>query len=441
MKANRLLLTILVALMTAALAFAAGQAEEGDAMGGEAEEEIVLRFSWWGGETRHNALLEAMDLFMERNPNITIEGEFSGWSGYIDKLRTQMAAGEQPDVFYNGYDGPWQVLPMDGRAPLNEHIDDGIISTDQISDAQLSQITFDGDLMGLPRSASVRGGYLINKTLFDELGIDIPDYTWTWEDFADVAIEVYEKSDGEVYGTLDEAGGISYGSFGKRAWMLSHFDRFMMDGEGIVLSEEQLTEYYSWWTELREAGGASAAEVTVSADDNQNSPIVDRGVGMLALSLGSYARFQSNTQDNLVMVPFPQGEYPNNEIGAGVSASLSSATDHPEAAAQFLDFIINDVEAGMILGTEVGIPANAERRRALLEEGLDPAGEVVFNLNNWIVDNLETIPQADTHPDFNEFRDRYWAEEQRLAFGRASVEETVDAIIQIAEDMGHSVAE
>lgn len=428
---KRLSLIALMVLMVAALAVATGTSEDA-----EGEEEITLRFSWWGGETRHNALLAAMDLYMEQNPGVTLEGEFSGWDGYIDKLRTQMAAGEQPDVFYTGTDGPWQVLPLEASADLNDF---AVVDTSQIADAQLEQVTIDGRLVGLPRSASVRGGYLINGTLFAELGIDIPDYTWSWDDFAEIAQQVYDESDGEVFGTLDETGGITYGSFGARAWMLSNFGMPYTTPEGLGLTEEQLLEYYEWWAELRESGAASSAEVSVSADDNQNSPIINRGVGMLALSLGSYARFQSNTTDELVFVPFPQGEYNNNELAGGVIASMSADGDHQEQAADFLNFIINDVEAGMILGTEVGIPANAERRAALLEAGLDEAGEVVFTLNNWIVDNLGTVAFTGTHPRFSEFRDLYFAEEQRMAFGRASVDETVEAIIDIADQLDITV--
>jgi multiple sugar transport system substrate-binding protein len=422
---------MLMVLLVSVLAFATGTTEEA-----AEDEEVVLRFSWWGGETRHNALLAAMDLFMERNPTITVEGEFSGWSGYIDKLRTQMAAGQQPDVYYNGLDGPWQVLPIEARADLNDF---AAIQTDQLAEAQLEQVRLDGELLGLPRSASVRGGYLINGTLFAELGIEIPDYEWTWDDFASIAQEVYDSSDGDVFGTLDETGGVTYGSFGSRAWMLSHFGVPLTNPEGLAVTEEQLGEFYSWWADLRERGAASSAEVSVSADDNQNSPIVTGKVGMLALSLGSYARFQSNTTDNLVFVPFPQGEYNNNELAAGVIASLSSASENQDEAAEFLDFIINDVEAGLILGTEVGIPANAERREALLEAGLDEAGKVVFTLNNWIVDNLGTVSFTGTHEKLSEFRDLYWAEEQRMAFGRATVEETVDAIVDIANQLGIAI--
>lgn len=432
MTAYRLSLVALLVLLVSGFVLATGTTEEPAAE----PEEITLRFSWWGGETRHNALLAAMDLFMERNPGVTVEGEFSGWSGYIDKLRTQMAANEQPDVFYNGVDGPWLVLPLEARADLNEF---PAVDTSQIADSQLELSTVDGRLVGLSRSASIRGGYLINATLFAELGIDVPEYTWTWDDFAALAQEIYDESGGEVFGTLDETGGVTYGSFGARAWLLSHFGMPLTTPDGMGVTEEQLLEYYSWWSDLRESGAASSAEVSVSADDNQNSPIVTRQVGMLALATGSFARFQSNTPDQLVFVPFPQGRYNNNEIAAGVITSLSSASEHPQEAASFLDFIVNDVEAGLILGTEVGIPANAARREALLDAGLDEASKVVFTLNNWVVDNLGTAPFTGSHPRSGEFSDLKLAEEQRMAFGRATVEETVDAIIGIAEDLDITV--
>jgi hypothetical protein len=55
------------------------------------------------------------------------------------------------------------------------------------------------------------------------------------------------------------------------------------------------------------------------------------------------------------------------------------------------------------------------------------------------VDNLGTVSFTGTHEKLSEFRDLYWAEEQRMAFGRATVEETVDAIVDIANQLGIAI--
>ena len=55
---------------------------------GNTEEEVTLRFSWWGSDDRHEATLAVIDAFMEEHPNIKIAPEYSSQDGYNDKKTT-----------------------------------------------------------------------------------------------------------------------------------------------------------------------------------------------------------------------------------------------------------------------------------------------------------------------------------------------------------------
>ena len=46
------------------------------------KEPVTLRFSWWGGDSRHEATIKAIELYMEKNPDITIEYEYMGFDTY-----------------------------------------------------------------------------------------------------------------------------------------------------------------------------------------------------------------------------------------------------------------------------------------------------------------------------------------------------------------------
>ena len=426
MRKQRWLSIFLLSLLCSAMIFAAGE-QEGST------ESVTLRFSWWGGEARHNAILDAIALYEEQNPNVKIEPEFGGWNGYIDKLATQAAAKQQPDVFYAGTDGPWTALPEGMRIDLYEYDQNGALTAD-LPELQVKQAVINGRLVGLPRQSAGRG-YLVNKTIFDDLGLDIPSFDWTWEDFAEVAQSVYDRSGGEVFGALDETGGVTYRSFGGRAFLLAHYGHPMLTAEGIMPSRDQLIEYYSWWKELRDSGAVSSAAVSVAADANQNSPIVLGQVAMLPIGGGSIGQFLSNSPDELVFIPFPKGEYPCDEVNAGVSLAVSADTDYPDIAIDFADFMINDVEAGLILGTSMGIPTNSERRAALLATDLDEGSKMGFAHFQYLTESRELVERSSSNSSEGEFDTRRFAEEQRLAFGRATVEETVDAILKIAQDL------
>ena len=57
------------------------------------DEQITLRFSWWGGDERLAATLAVIDQFQDLHPNITIEAEYGSSDGYHDKLATQLQGG------------------------------------------------------------------------------------------------------------------------------------------------------------------------------------------------------------------------------------------------------------------------------------------------------------------------------------------------------------
>ncbi len=57
-------------------------------------------------------------------------------------------------------------------------------------------------ITGLPVSADSTA-LVYNKTLFEEAGVDeLPDETWTWDDYLRVATEIQTKSGGSIFGTV-----------------------------------------------------------------------------------------------------------------------------------------------------------------------------------------------------------------------------------------------
>lgn len=56
---------------------------------------------------------------MEKNPHVIIEAEYSGFSGYYQKLVTQLASGNAPDVFQS--DQGWQYQMKEFQETLLAH--------------------------------------------------------------------------------------------------------------------------------------------------------------------------------------------------------------------------------------------------------------------------------------------------------------------------------
>src|SRR5690554_3568993 len=113
MRITKLMILALVLLFVGSLTlFAAGGKESQSNTG----KPTVLRFSWWGADTRHQATLEAMDLYHQRNPNIILEGEYGAFSDAYQKLLTQLAGKTAPDVVTIDY--KWVSDLMNQGAPF-----------------------------------------------------------------------------------------------------------------------------------------------------------------------------------------------------------------------------------------------------------------------------------------------------------------------------------
>lgn len=75
---------------------AAGKAEGGDSAA--SNEEVTLKFSWWGGDARHEATEKAIAAFMEKYPNIKVEAEYGAWTGWEEKQALAIQGGNAADV-------------------------------------------------------------------------------------------------------------------------------------------------------------------------------------------------------------------------------------------------------------------------------------------------------------------------------------------------------
>ena len=73
---------------------------------------VEIRFSWWGNAGRAELTNKAIAEFEAANPNIKVKPEYGDISGYFDKLATQMAANDAPDVITMG-----GAYPVTTRAP------------------------------------------------------------------------------------------------------------------------------------------------------------------------------------------------------------------------------------------------------------------------------------------------------------------------------------
>ncbi|MDR0959873.1 MAG: extracellular solute-binding protein [Propionibacteriaceae bacterium] len=328
----------------------------------EAEEgPVTIKFVWWGNETRTKLTQQVIDLFNEKYPDITVETEFSDFTSYFQKLSTMIAAGNAPDV-----------IQMDEKYIAQYGLDGQLLDLESVeldlSDFEQSTIDpgrVEGTLYGATFGVNVPVT-LANPAVFEKAGVAVPDdTTWTWDDYAAVATEIGSKGGTEYYGShnLISIDGMS------KIWIReSGKEQFTTDGIGFDAST--ITPWFQYWLDLQNAGGTPPATVTADMPSNLNeSPF---GMGKAALTFqwsNQLTAFENATGEDLqLLVPPTQtgdAKDANMWLKSSMYLSASADTEHPDAVLKLMEFFLNDPEAGRILGTERGIPANTEIRSAI----------------------------------------------------------------------------
>lgn len=361
----------------------APSASDPGASGGE---QITLRFLWWGNDKRNELTNKVIDLYKSKNPNINIETQTSDFASYWQLLSTQVAGGDAPDV-----------IQMDEKY-LAEYADKGALAdlaaigvdTTDWAEGTVDAGKFNGTLSAATWAVN-SPVFLANKSVLDKAGVAMPDdKTWTWDDLAALAKEVQSKGGGDYYGVEN-----LIGVDGATKIFLRQQGAQQFTEDGIGFDAATITPWFEYWKNLQDAGGTAPATATI---ENQSTALDQALLGTNKLAIGYQWSNQVNAvqaatgQDlTLLRPPTQTGKAADGKLWFKSSMYLSAGakSEHPEEAAKFINFLINDPEAGAILGTERGVPANLKVREAITGS-LDAANAKVVEFMDAISTELGT---------------------------------------------------
>ncbi len=182
-KKKNLLMLLGVGLTVGTLLTGCGNNSNGNSSGDD-QENVTIRFSWWGNDDRHQATLEMIEKFEELHPNISVKAEYSGWDGIEEKMAIQLAGGTEPDLMQMNFDW-FMVYSPEGDGfynleDLTEYLDLSGYSEDSLEPGRIN-----GKLNSVNFGENI-GGVVYNKTTFDKFGVPIPE---TWDDLVEAAKE------------------------------------------------------------------------------------------------------------------------------------------------------------------------------------------------------------------------------------------------------------
>lgn len=410
-----------------------GSGEESNDEGSASEEEVEIRFAWWGNTERDKKYNEILDLYEEQNPNVTIIREPSTWNDYWPKLSTQVAGGNAPDIFglhlllYGN-----EYFTKDVIEPLDSYVDQGLVSLEGWDQSVLDAGTYNGDLLALAKGVTIQA-LITNKSKIEGLGLDAPPAEISYEDFKDYAATAAEALPDGEYVTVDPT---LIGEHGIEMWVRQQGGSLLTpDGSALGFEKEHLTEYWQYWAEMREMGAVPPANISAEqAGVPEESTLFAQGKQLFQDRPTNQAKMFADLLGDaeLAITRYPvmeDGEFRGGEQLQVPAIVMSQNSDVKEEAAKLLSFFVNDLEATKIYSAENGLPGT-EPVRENLEGSLHPMDQKAVEHMNLVT---EDIPKTTIRPEGAvQITELYQSYSEQVAFEQMTIDEAVDAFFEEA---------
>ncbi|WP_101910423.1 ABC transporter substrate-binding protein [Marasmitruncus massiliensis] len=402
------------------------------------QEPVTIRVQWWGGDDRHEATLKAIEAFQKKYDYITVEPEYGGWDGHTEKVNTQFAGGTAADVLQVNYDWIANLSP-DGKGFLDLKSAPEI----DLSNWDESVLKFgysNGILNAIPVSVTGRSLYY-NKSTFDRLGVEIPN---TWDDLKAAGAKFQAAGENMYPFDLDTGSGFP-------AWYAACVyeqqktgKQFITDDNKLGFTVDEIKDALDFYMSLEQSKAIRTQQTRMNDAGEtalyQTDPFISGNVaGVLewGSSIGKFAKVltEKDPPDELVLgdLPVIDGAKMNGWfMKPSLLFAINAKTAHPKESALFLNYLLNDPEASVILGTSRGIPSSKSAMEALkasvdLENDLAFLGtEQIMNCNPCIVS---------PYMENAEMKEAYKTAVESVSYGSATSQDAAQTMFDSVTDI------
>lgn len=333
-------------------------------------EPVTLRFSWWGSDSRHQALLAVIDAYQKKNPHVTVEAEYQGYDGYYEKIMTTLSSNTAPDIIQLSKE--W--LPdIQGAKHYLADLSTLPVDLTTLKDRLLEIAgTYEGEPNLFP--CTVGGSVIyVNTDFAKQYEIDLTR-AYTWKEIMELGKTIHEK-DEEAY--LMTADGDMLNRLFVQPYLAQKTGKPLIDQEsyGLNFTKEDAAEAFQNVVDLYETNTlepfGDAAAFAGQAD--QNNKWINGKIGMIIDYTGSAPKYLASIDSPLDVIPLPVTE---DKKCSGVAYSgdrgyaINDNSANKEEAAEFLDFLMNDPESIAICKTDIGYCPTKQSDDILIAAGV-----------------------------------------------------------------------
>lgn len=390
-----------------------------------------LRFSWWGGDDRHEATLEAIKLWNSVHPEIRIIPEYGGWDGWTEKVFTQISGETAPDIMQINYD--WLVtLSPDGTGFYDLAQIPDFLDTSSFDEETLSFGIRNNHLNAVTVSVSGRGLFF-NSEVYEQLGVEFPE---TWDELLALG-KVFGENDLYPLDLDIQSGGT--------AWYLAVVyvqqkvgrEFISMDGE-LGFTVDDLKMALDFYKSLEDNHIIRNVKTRTDEDGNaalyQSPEFIDGSVAGVLEWGSAIGKYESVLGDGVLETGKFLTDENGNSTGWMAKPSLLYAvnanTKFPDEAAAFMDFLLNNESCAEILGTTRGIPASEKASEHLRKSG-QLSGLSMENYQQ--LENLD-ITTVSPYMDLAQMKNFYNSAIEKISYGTCDTQQAAEELYKSVSD-------
>lgn len=398
-----------------------------------AKEEVELRISWWGGTLRQELWDKVLDNFEQEYPNIKVNREFADFAAYWDKLNTQIAGGNAPDVMLQTKKKNANYIKNEQLMPLNDFVEAGDIDLSNFNQEMVEGDKVNGNIYMILLATGTTSTFY-NADLFEKAGVTPPEPNWTWDEFVDKTIELQNGLD-EGQWAIPDMSGIMEGVF--KTFLYQRDKSFFSEDEKLGFEKQDMIEYLNIWDELRKAGALPPPDVQeeYSRDKPEQTMFAQGKTAMFMTPAHQFNAFQVASEDQFEINRLPvSGESLQEQAQdtAAVHISINAKTEHPEEAALLVNYLLNDPFYAETMGIEYGT-LGSSKMNDIIKENAGENGEKIIEFMEEIDETL--IPEELLPVEGNEIVELYVNACQSVSFGQSSIEQAVDDFFERANQI------
>ncbi|XID91582.1 ABC transporter substrate-binding protein [Paenibacillaceae bacterium WGS1546] len=401
----------------------AASANTGDS--GKGGEQIKLGITWAGSQNRHTATLNSTELYSKLHPNVTFSPDYMGFDTYFTKLATLSAAKNLPDIIQI------DTSNIVDYAQRGQFLDlGGTIDTSAVDKTLVSAGMVDGKQYGIPIGSNAIA-LMYNKTALDKLGVNVPAEGLSWDEWIEAARKVQPKLEKGKYLLEDfSISTITQESDKYEIYQLSKGKGFLTTEDGkFNIDRDTFVEFNNLFEDLRKEGLVPPADVTVA--HKAGDPKLDNFLNGTTLIKRDYAAafpsYNSVNPGQYAITVVPHAEHSGAWLVPTQFFAVSADTKHPDEAKAYIDWFINDKDAGAALGLSRGVVVN--------KSVLETLQETLSDQDKAQIDIIDrTAPVANQFPGrpqgYGVWTDEYAKVSQALGFGQIDPEKAFDQLKQ-----------